>query len=167
MQQLRVGHGYDVQAFDVRGTLVLGGVQIDHPVGLKAHSDGDVVLHAVADALLGACGLGDIGMYFPDADARFKGMDSSVIVQQVLSRVIEIGFAVVNIDVTLIAQTPKLSAYREQIVARLAQLLGVEQNAVNVKATTTEGLGYIGRKEGIAVHAVVLIGACLSERSLG
>lgn len=154
---VRIGHGYDVHSFEPGDHIVLGGVRIAHDRAFVAHSDGDVLLHAVCDALLGALALGDIGRHFPDTDPRFKGADSRVLLRAVIELVTERGWRVGNLDSTILAQAPKLAphidAMRECIAADLA--ISVEQ--VNVKATTTESLGFVGRQEGIAAHAVVLL----------
>jgi 2-C-methyl-D-erythritol 2,4-cyclodiphosphate synthase len=154
---MRIGHGYDVHRFGPGDTLVLGGVQIPHDRGLVAHSDGDVVVHAVCDALLGALGRGDIGQHFPDTDAANAGIDSRLLLRQVSHWMTEAGWSLGNLDVTIIAQAPRMAPHivgmRENLAADLAA--AVEQ--VNVKATTTETLGFTGRREGIAVHAVVLL----------
>ena len=154
---LRIGHGFDVHAFGGEGPITLGGVKIDYSQGLVAHSDGDVALHALADALLGAVALGDIGHHFPDTDAAFKGIDSRILLRKVFAEVQQRGYAIGNIDITILAQAPKMaphiSAMRQCIAADLACSVG----QVNVKATTTEKLGFVGRKEGIAVEAVVLL----------
>jgi 2-C-methyl-D-erythritol 2,4-cyclodiphosphate synthase len=157
MMPFRIGHGFDVHAFGGEGPVTLGGVKIDHSHGLIAHSDGDVVLHAVSDALLGALALGDIGHHFPDTDAAFKGIDSRILLRKVFADVKALGYQIGNLDVTIMAQAPKMAphvvAMRECIAADLQ--CGIDQ--VNVKATTTEKLGFVGRKEGIAVEAVVLV----------
>ncbi len=156
---MRIGHGYDVHKFGGEGPLTLGGISIDYTQGLLAHSDGDVILHAVTDALLGAAALGDIGQHFPDTDDAYAGADSGVLLQHVVNLVRQQGYIVGNIDITVAAQAPKLAAHIPQMRERIADLLGVTKMAVNVKATTTEKLGFVGRKEGIACHAVVLIKA--------
>ena len=157
---MRIGHGFDVHRFAEPGDgdhIVLGGVSIPSPQRLLAHSDGDVLLHAVADALLGAAALGDIGKHFPDTDPRYKGIDSRKLLRHVVSLLKEKGFSVVNLDSTIVAQAPKMAPHIETMCGNLAEDLGVGRDCVNVKATTTEKLGYTGRKEGIAVHAVVLL----------
>jgi 2-C-methyl-D-erythritol 2,4-cyclodiphosphate synthase len=154
---MRIGSGFDVHAFGPGDFIMLGGVRIAHTRGVVAHSDGDVVLHALCDALLGAAGLGDIGGHFSDADPRWRGADSARFVAGVLAMLHERGFAVVNADVTVIAQAPKIAPHREAMRRRIAQLLGVDETHVNVKATTTEGLGFLGRAEGLAAQAVVLL----------
>jgi 2-C-methyl-D-erythritol 2,4-cyclodiphosphate synthase len=154
---MRVGSGFDVHAFGPGDSVVLGGVRIAHTHGIVAHSDGDVVLHALCDALLGAAGLGDIGQHFKDSDPQWRGADSRGFVTAVLALVRARGLTVVNADLTVIAQTPRVGAHREAMRTLIAQLLGVEPLRVNIKATTTEGLGFLGRAEGIAAQAVVLL----------
>ena len=154
---MRIGHGFDVHAFDEGDFVMLGGVQIRHSHGLKAHSDGDVALHALCDALLGAAALGDIGRHFPDTDAAYAGADSRELLRDVVARVAKEGWGVGNVDITIIAQAPKMAPHIESMREAIANDLQVAVNAVNVKATTTEKLGYVGRKEGIAVHAVALL----------
>jgi len=154
---MRIGHGFDVHAFDEGDFITLGGMKIPHSHGLKAHSDGDVALHALADALLGAAALGDIGQHFPDTDEQWKGADSRMLLRHVVSLVADKGYRVGNVDITIIAQAPKMAPYIADMRAVIAADLQVRTDDVNVKATTTEKLGYIGRKEGIAVHAVALL----------
>jgi len=154
---MRIGHGYDVHRFGEGDSIVLGGVRISHSHGLIAHSDGDVLLHALSDALLGAAALGDIGKHFPDNDPTFKGADSRALLRHVLGLVIGKGWRVGNVDATIVAQAPKMAPHIEAMRACIAEDLQVELDAVNVKATTTESLGFVGRKEGIAVHAVALL----------
>ncbi|MCO7522770.1 MULTISPECIES: 2-C-methyl-D-erythritol 2,4-cyclodiphosphate synthase [unclassified Pseudomonas] len=154
---MRIGHGYDVHRFCDGDFITLGGVRIPHKYGLLAHSDGDVLLHAVSDALLGAAALGDIGKHFPDTDARFKGIDSRELLRHVVRIVGEKGWKVGNIDATIIAQAPRMAPHIETMRQYLAADLQVELDQVNVKATTEEKLGFTGREEGIAVHAVALL----------
>jgi 2-C-methyl-D-erythritol 2,4-cyclodiphosphate synthase len=154
---MRVGHGFDVHAFGPGDRVVIGGVEISHDHGVLAHSDGDVALHALCDALLGAAGLGDIGGMFPDTDARWAGADSRVLLRQVVARLAESGLRVGNADLTLVAQAPRLAPHIGAMRTRIAADLAVAQERVNIKATTTERLGYIGRGEGLAAHAVVLL----------
>ncbi len=154
---LRIGHGFDAHRLEAGEGVTLGGVHIPCAYRLIAHSDGDVLIHALCDALLGACALGDIGKLFPDTDARFKGVDSRELLREVLRRVDELGYAVVNADLTLIAEAPKVAPHVGLMRARLAEDLRVPPGAVNVKATTNERMGHIGRKEGVAGHAVVLL----------
>ena len=154
---MRIGHGYDVHRFGEGDFITLGGVRIPHKHGLVAHSDGDVLLHALSDALLGACALGDIGKHFPDTDPTFKGADSRVLLRLVLGLVQAKGYVVGNVDATIVAQAPKMAPHIQSMRERIAEDLGVELDQVNVKATTTEKLGFTGREEGIAVHAVALL----------
>jgi 2-C-methyl-D-erythritol 2,4-cyclodiphosphate synthase len=154
---IRVGQGYDVHRFSQGDYIILGGVKIDYEQGLEAHSDGDVVLHALSDALLGAAALGDIGKHFPDTDPEFKGADSRVLLRHVYSIVQAKGYKLINADVTIIAQAPKMAPHITAMCANIAEDLLVDIDFINVKATTTEKLGFEGRKEGIAVQAVVLI----------
>lgn len=154
---IRVGMGYDVHRFNDGDHIILGGVTIPYEKGLEAHSDGDVVLHALADAILGAAALGDIGKHFPDTDPEFKGADSRVLLRHVYGIVKEKGYKLVNADVTIIAQAPKMLPHVPAMRANIAADLETDVDFINVKATTTEKLGFEGRKEGIAVQAVVLI----------
>lgn len=154
---MRIGHGFDVHAFGDGEFITLGGVRIPHSRGLIAHSDGDVLLHALCDALLGAAGLGDIGQHFPDSSAEFKDIDSRILLRRVNALLGEQGFAIGNVDVTLIAQAPRMAPYIPAMQEHIAADLGIVPNQVNIKATTTERLGYIGRGEGIAAHAVALL----------
>lgn len=158
--QLRIGHGYDAHRFaepsDNR-PLMLGGIEVPHDRGLLAHSDGDALIHALCDALLGAVALGDIGRHFPDTDQAYKNADSTVLLQRVLGLVKNLGWSVVNADMTILAQSPRMAPYINMMRSRLAALLEVELDAVNVKASTTEGMGFVGRKEGLETHAVVLL----------
>lgn len=156
---LRIGHGFDVHRFGAGDHLRIGGVEIPFSHGFVAHSDGDVLLHAICDALLGACGLGDIGRHFPDTDPAWAGADSRMLLRRVVTLVAEQGYRVGNLDATLIAQAPKLAPYIETMTGQIATDLQVESSAVNVKATTTERLGFTGRGEGIAAEAVVLLQA--------
>ncbi len=157
MIPFRIGHGFDVHAFGGEGPITLAGVKIDYPQGLLAHSDGDVVLHAVSDAILGALALGDIGHHFPDTDAAFKGIDSRILLRKVVAEMQKLGFKPGNLDVTIMAQAPKMAPHILAMRQVLAADLQCELQQVNVKATTTEKLGFVGRKEGIAVEAVVLL----------
>ena len=157
MQDFRVGHGYDVHRLKEGRKLILGGVYIDYPLGLDGHSDADVLTHAVMDALLGALALGDIGKLFPDTDDAYLGADSLALAAEVMKRIAEKGYAVGNIDATVIAQKPKLASYKEQMAKNLAEVFGVGCDRVNVKATTEEGLGFTGSCEAIAAHAVATV----------
>lgn len=157
---MRIGHGYDVHAFGEGEKIVIGGAVIPHERGLIAHSDGDVLLHALADALLGAVALGDIGKHFPDTDAAYKNADSRALLRMVFAKVKARGYRLANADMTIIAQAPKMATYIESMVFNIAKDLETATDCVNVKATTTEKLGFVGRKEGIAAHAVVLLEKC-------
>jgi 2-C-methyl-D-erythritol 2,4-cyclodiphosphate synthase len=152
---MRVGSGHDSHRLEAGHPLILGGVRIEYPCGLAGHSDADVVLHAVTDAILGAAGLGDIGEHFPDTDPKWRGADSALFLRETLAKLG--GNRVVNIDVTIFAQEPKLMPHKAAIRSNLAKLLGINETSVNVKAKTGEGVGHIGRAEAIACHAVVLI----------
>ncbi len=154
---MRIGHGFDVHRFGDGDHLMIGGVRIPHAQGFVAHSDGDVLLHALCDALLGACALGDIGHHFPDDDPRWAGADSRELLRDVLGHVAAAGYRVGNVDATVIAQAPKLAGHIAAMRETIAGDLGVTRDAVNVKATTTERLGFTGRGEGIAAEAVVLL----------
>lgn len=153
----RVGFGYDIHRFTDGRPLIIGGVEIPYAKGLLGHSDADVLLHALADALLGAAGAGDIGELFPDTDPQYRGIASSVLVGKVFELVRSLGFQAVNVDATVIAQEPNLSAFKKTIACSIASLVGLEAAGVNVKAKTQEGLGAIGRKEAVAAYCVVLL----------
>ncbi|MDN3717189.1 2-C-methyl-D-erythritol 2,4-cyclodiphosphate synthase [Vibrio breoganii] len=154
---IRIGHGFDVHKFGGEGPVIIGGVAVPYEQGLVAHSDGDVALHAVCDALLGAIAAGDIGHHFPDTDDKWKGANSRELLKDVYRRVQELGYVLGNLDVTIMAQAPKMAPHIQSMREAIAQDLQTELGNVNVKATTTERLGFTGRKEGIAVEAVVLI----------
>ena len=154
---MRIGHGYDVHKLVEGRDLIIGGVKIEHSLGLLGHSDADVLLHAVSDALLGAAGLGDIGKHFPDTDPQYKGADSLKLLQIVAQRVQEAGYRVSNIDVTMIAQRPKLRPHIAQMEQNIASAVGVDVSRVNVKATTEEHLGFTGDGSGMSCHAVCLL----------
>ena len=157
MTNLRIGHGYDVHRLVEGRPLILGGVTIPHEMGLLGHSDADVLLHAVMDALLGAAALGDIGKLFPDTDAAYENISSLTLLSRVADKLAENGCSVVNLDATVLAQAPKLSPHREAMRRNIADALGIDVSCVSVKATTEEGLGFTGEKLGIAAHAVALI----------
>ena len=157
MTGFRIGQGYDVHAFEPGDHVTLGGVKIPHTHGVKAHSDGDVVLHALCDALLGAAGLGDIGMHFPDTDPQWRNADSRAFLRHVRGLLALKGFTTVNVDVTVLAEAPRLGKHRETMRVNIAEDLGAHPSRVNIKATTSEGMGFIGRKEGLACMAVALI----------
>ena len=154
---MRIGHGYDVHRLVEGRKLILGGVEIPYERGLLGHSDADVLLHAVSDALLGAAGLGDIGKHFPDTDPQYKGADSLELLRIVAQKVAQKGYRVSNIDVTMIAQAPKLRPYIDTMIQNIADAVGIEAGQVNVKATTEEHLGFTGTGEGMSCHAVCLI----------
>ncbi|MDP8254627.1 MAG: 2-C-methyl-D-erythritol 2,4-cyclodiphosphate synthase [Candidatus Alcyoniella australis] len=154
---MRVGHGFDVHRLVPGRRLILGGVQIEHPLGLEGHSDADVLAHAVADALLGAAGLGDIGRHFPDDDSQYRGADSLELLSRVAELITQGGLTVGNVDATIIAQAPRMAPHIEPMQTNLARAMSIAPVQVNVKATTTEGLGYIGEGLGIAAHAVALL----------
>jgi 2-C-methyl-D-erythritol 2,4-cyclodiphosphate synthase len=153
----RVGIGYDVHRLVPQRPLVLGGVTIPNPFGLEGHSDADVLSHSLGDALLGAAGLGDLGLHFPDSDPQYKGISSLLLLERILVMVREKGFEVGNVDVTIVAQEPKVAPFREKMRINLSSVLKVSTDQVSIKATTTEGLGFQGRREGIASYAVVLL----------
>lgn len=157
MNDIRIGHGYDVHALVDGLRLVLGGVEIEHTKGCVAHSDGDVVIHAICDALLGALALGDIGKLFPDTSAEFKGIDSKILLRRVCDVIEESGYQISNIDCTIAMQRPKLRPHIDTMRQTLSQVMGLDVDRVSVKATTTERLGFEGREEGVSTHAVALL----------
>ncbi|MBU2488228.1 MAG: 2-C-methyl-D-erythritol 2,4-cyclodiphosphate synthase [Proteobacteria bacterium] len=154
---MRIGYGYDVHRLVPGRPLILGGVEIPHHLGLFGYSDADVLLHAVCDALLGAAGLGDLGEHFPDTDPAYKGIPSLALLEETGNKLRALGFCVGNLDATLVAEKPKISSYKKQMAENIARALGIESGRVNVKATTTEGLGITGREEGMAATCVALI----------
>ena len=154
---MRIGHGYDVHRLVDGRKLILGGVEISHSKGLLGHSDADVLLHAISDALLGAVALGDIGKHFPDSDEKYKGADSLVLLKEVVSLLRNKGYKVVNVDATILAERPKLAPYIDKMRQNIADALSVDVDCISVKATTEEGLGFTGAGEGIAAHAVSLV----------
>lgn len=153
----RIGLGYDVHPFEEGRELMLGGVKIESKKGLKGHSDADVLLHAITDALLGSLALGDIGTHFPDTDPAFKGADSSILLQKCYRLIEDRGYVLVNADVTVVAEAPKLNPHILKIRKRVAEILSCSDTQISIKATTSEKMGFIGREEGIAVHAIVLV----------
>ena len=157
MSKIRIGHGYDVHALATGSQLRLGGIDISHTKGIEAHSDGDVVVHAVCDALLGAAALGDIGIHLPDTSSEFKGIDSMELLRRTVVLLEKDGYEIGNIDITIAAQAPKLSPYTPAMRSRIADVTGIGEEKVSIKATTTEHLGFVGREEGIEAFAVVLI----------
>ncbi|MFA5826095.1 MAG: 2-C-methyl-D-erythritol 2,4-cyclodiphosphate synthase [Gallionellaceae bacterium] len=154
---MRIGQGFDVHQLVAGRKLIIGGVDIPYEKGLLGHSDADVLLHAICDALLGAAALGDIGKHFADTDAKFKDIDSRILLRDVVSKINALGYRIANVDATIIAQAPKMAQHIPQMVANIAADMGIAVNAVNVKATTTEHLGYAGRGEGIGAQAVALL----------
>ena len=157
MTDIRIGHGYDVHAFEAGDSIILGGVSIPHTHSLKAHSDGDVLIHALCDALLGALALGDIGAHFPDTDEQYRNANSRDLLKQVMDLANDKAYLIGNVDATIIAQNPKILPFIDAMKANLANDLKISQQQLNIKATTTEKLGFVGREEGISVHVVVLI----------
>lgn len=155
--RVRIGHGYDVHALKEGLELWLGGIKIEHLKGCVAHSDGDVAIHAICDALLGAAALGDIGKLFPDSDNRFKGIDSKLLLREVVARLNDLGYKVGNIDCTIAMQRPKLRSHIDSMREVLAAVMGIDVDDISIKATTTEHLGFEGREEGVSTHAVALI----------
>ena len=153
----RIGQGYDCHALVSGRKLIIGGVNIAHPTGLLGHSDADVLLHAITDAVIGAAGMGDIGRHFPDTDVRFAGADSLVLLREIGERIADAGYAVGNVDATIIAQAPKMAPHIGLMISHVAQALNITLGQVNIKAKTNEKLGYLGREEGIAAEAVALI----------
>ncbi len=156
---MRIGHGYDAHRFADGTRLVLGGVNVPGERGLAAHSDGDVAIHALCDALLGAAALGDIGKHFPDTSAEYENIHSRILLRAVATRLAEYGYKIMNVDLTIVAEAPRLAPYIDQMRENLAGDLGIDVSDVSVKATTTEGMGFAGRGEGIAAHAVALLDA--------
>ena len=154
---MRIGHGYDAHVFTEGRPLILGGVSIPYEKGLAAHSDGDAVIHAVCDALLGAAALGDIGSYFPDTQQEYKDINSRILLRKVVDLLTEQNFSIINLDITILAQAPKMAPYISMMRENLASDIHINIQSINIKATSTEGMGFIGRKEGLAVHAVTLL----------
>lgn len=154
---IRIGHGFDAHGFTAGRPLILGGVSLPHDKGLAAHSDGDAVLHALTDAILGAAALGDMGRYFPDTAEEFRNIDSRKLLKEAVLLISEKKYSVVNVDITILAQAPKIAPHIVEMCRNIASDLDVDTDAVNIKATTTESMGFIGREEGIAVYAVVLL----------
>jgi len=163
---MRIGHGYDVHQLVPERKLILGGVEVLHDLGLLGHSDADVLLHAICDAILGALGAGDIGKHFPDSDPAYKGISSLKLLREVMALAAGRGYAICNLDATVIAQRPKLAGYIPAMVEKIAEACATDLTRINVKATTTEGLGFEGRGEGISAHAVVLLRRVTVEKEL-
>ena len=154
---MRIGQGFDVHAFAAGRKLMIGGVEIPFSRGLEGHSDADVLLHAICDALLGAAGLGDIGKHYPDSDSRYKDIDSRKLLRSVSGELKKVGLKVVNVDATIVAQEPRMAPHVPRMIGNIAEDLGIQPAAINIKATTTEGLGFVGRVEGIAAQAIALL----------
>ena len=154
---MRIGHGFDAHKFGEGNHLIIGGVNIPHKHSMLAHSDGDVLIHALCDALLGAAALGDIGKHFPDSSEEFKGIDSRILLRRVLQQIKQRNYSIANADITLVAQAPKMAPHIESMRQNLAEDMGLPMDCINIKATTTEGMGFTGREEGIACYAVVLL----------
>ncbi len=154
---MRIGHGYDVHRLTEGRKLILGGVDIPHPMGLDGHSDADVLVHAIIDSVIGALGLGDIGLHFPDNDNKYKNIDSLILAKKTAELLSKNGYKLLNIDATIIMQVPKVRPYIEQMQKNIANVYSVDVSCINIKATTEEGLGFTGKKKGIAAHAVCLI----------
>ena len=154
---LRIGHGIDVHAFAPDRKLIIGGIEIPYEKGLAGHSDADVLIHAICDAILGAAGIGDIGVHFPDSEEKYHNIDSKILLREVITKIHAKKFEIVNVDSTIIAQSPKLSPYINSMREILSPILQIEKNAINIKATTTEKLGFAGREEGIEAHAICLL----------
>lgn len=161
MSSFKIGHGYDVHRLTEGRALILGGVNIPHTLGLDGHSDADVLLHAICDAIFGALGMGDIGRHFPDTDEKYKGISSMLLAKECALDMVKSGYRIGNIDVTVIAQKPKLATYIEDMCKNVATVFNTEKNNVNIKATTEERLGFTGAEQGISCHAVVLL-ECIS-----
>ena len=153
----RVGIGYDAHRFEEGKKLIIGGVEIPYHLGLKGHSDADVLTHAICDAILGALSLGDIGELFPDTDEKYRGVSSLLLLEKVVSLVERVGYRIINVDTVIVAQEPKFKPYKEEMKKRLASVMKIEKKRISVKATTTEGMGFEGRKEGISAQAIVLL----------
>ncbi|NQY92758.1 MAG: bifunctional 2-C-methyl-D-erythritol 4-phosphate cytidylyltransferase/2-C-methyl-D-erythritol 2,4-cyclodiphosphate synthase [Campylobacteraceae bacterium] len=152
-----VGTGFDIHPFEKNKKMYLGGIHIDVPYGFKAHSDGDVLIHSLIDALLGACGAGDIGEFFPDNDSQYKNIDSTLLLSHIVTFVNNVGYEIVNIDLTIVAEKPKINPYKVEIKSKISQLLGIKKHFVNIKATTSEKLGFVGRGEGVAVQSIATL----------
>ena len=157
MSNFRIGHGYDVHKLENGKKFVIGGIEIEHYKGAVGHSDADVVIHVICDALLGALSLGDIGKHFPDTDGKYKGIDSKILLQKVMKLVQEEKYKISNVDVTILLQKPKLRNYIDSIRDTLSNIMEINKSQISVKATTTEGLGFVGREEGVAAHCVCIL----------
>tara|TARA_Y200000002_G_scaffold146469_1_gene121073 strand:+ start:280 stop:759 length:480 start_codon:yes stop_codon:yes gene_type:complete len=157
MSNFRIGHGYDVHKLEEGKKFIIGGIEIDHDKGAVGHSDADVVIHVICDALLGALSLGDIGKYFPDTDEKYEGIDSKILLQKVMKLVQEGKYQISNVDVTILLQKPKLRNYIDSMRVTLSNIMEIDLSQISIKATTTEGLGFIGREEGVAAHCVCIL----------
>ena len=157
MSNFRIGHGYDVHKLEEGKKFIIGGIEIDHDIGAVGHSDADVVIHVICDALLGALSLGDIGKHFPDTDNKYKGIDSKILLQKVMKLVREEKYQISNVDVTILLQKPKLRNYIDSMRDTLSNIMEINKSQISVKATTTEGLGFVGREEGVAAHCVCIL----------
>jgi len=157
MSNFRIGHGYDVHKLEEGKKFIIGGIEIDHDKGAVGHSDADVVIHVICDALLGALSLGDIGKHFPDTDNKYKGIDSKILLQKVMKLVKEEKYQISNVDVTILLQKPKLRNYIDSMRDTLSNIMVINKSQISVKATTTEGLGFVGREEGVAAHCVCIL----------
>ena len=157
MSNFRIGHGYDVHKLEEGKKFIIGGIEIDHDKGAVGHSDADVVIHVICDALLGALSLGDIGKHFPDTDNKYKGIDSKILLQKVMKLVKEEKYQISNVDVTILLQKPKLRNYIDSMRDTLSNIMEINKSQISVKATTTEGLGFVGREEGVAAHCVCIL----------
>ena len=157
MSNFRIGHGYDVHKLEEGKKFIIGGIEIDHEKGAVGHSDADVVIHVICDALLGALSLGDIGKHFPDTDNKYKGIDSKILLQKVMKLVKEEKYQISNVDVTILLQKPKLRNYIDSMRDTLSNIMEINKSQISVKATTTEGLGFVGREEGVAAHCVCIL----------
>ena len=157
MSNFRIGHGYDVHKLEERKKFIIGGIEIDHDKGAVGHSDADVVIHVICDALLGALSLGDIGKHFPDTDNKYKGIDSKILLQKVMKLVKEEKYQISNVDVTILLQKPKLRNYIDSMRDTLSNIMEINKSQISIKATTTEGMGFVGREEGVAAHCVCIL----------
>ena len=157
MSNFRIGHGYDVHKLEEGKKFIIGGIEIDHDKGAVGHSDADIVIHVICDALLGALSLGDIGKHFPDTDNKYKGIDSKILLQKVMKLVREEKYQISNVDVTILLQKPKLRNYIDSMRDTLSNIMEINKSQISVKATTTEGLGFVGREEGVAAHCVCIL----------
>ena len=156
-KKYRIGHGYDVHKLEVGEKFIIGGIEIEHSKGATGHSDADIIIHVICDAILGAINMGDIGKHFPDSDEKFKGIDSKILLENVVNLLVKKKYEIVNIDVTVLLQKPKLRDHINKMKTVLSNVMNIEKSIISIKATTTEGLGFIGREEGVAAHCVTLL----------